>query len=243
MVVSRFAVTSDPLDPGVLISAVMDAVRCHDATAGAVTSFIGTVRGDNLGRRVLRLEYEGYEPLAIKVFGRIADEARARWPEAEMALHHRLGRLDVGEASVAIAGASPHRAEAFAVCRYAIERVKQIAPIWKHEFFEGGDVWIEGATADPDDEAAREDAYRLACVVTVRLFARLRDIAGAGALECELPDGATAETLWTQLASEHPGIGAYRESVSTAVNEEYARMSRQLADGDEVAFLPPVSGG
>jgi molybdopterin synthase catalytic subunit len=80
-----------------------------------------------------------------------------------LAIHHRLGRLEVGEASVAIAAASPHRAEAFAACRYAIERVKQIAPIWKHEFFDGGDVWIEGATADPDDEAARLDAYRRAC--------------------------------------------------------------------------------
>ena len=71
--------------------------------------------------------------------------------------------LSVGEASVAIAAASPHRREAFAACRYAIERVKQIVPIWKHEYFEGGDVWIEGATADPDDEAAREDAVRRAC--------------------------------------------------------------------------------
>ena len=163
MVVSRFAVTHDPLEPGALVSMVMDALRRHDATAGAVTSFIGTVRGDNLGRNVTRLEYEGYEPLALTSFERIADEARARWTEAELALHHRLGRLDIGDVSVAIAAASPHRAEAFAVCRYAIERVKQIAPIWKHEFFEGGDVWIEGATADPDDEAARENAYRLAC--------------------------------------------------------------------------------
>jgi molybdopterin synthase catalytic subunit len=163
MVVSRFAVTSDPLEPGALVSAVMDALRRHEATAGAVISFIGTVRGDNLGRRVTRLEYEGYEPLALTSFGRIADEARTHWPEAELALHHRLGRLDIGEVSVAIAVASPHRAEAFAVCRYAIERVKQIVPIWKHEFFEGGDVWIEGATANPDDEGARGHAYRLAC--------------------------------------------------------------------------------
>ena len=79
-------------------------------------------------------------------------------------MHHRIGRLSIGEASVAIAAASPHRADAFAACRYAIERVKQIAPIWKHEFFEGGDVWIEGATADPDDEAARRDAVLRACV-------------------------------------------------------------------------------
>ena len=75
----------------------------------------------------------------------------------------RIGRLEIGEASVAIAAASPHRADAYAACRYAIERVKQIAPIWKHEFFEGGDVWIEGATADPDDERGAGEAERVAC--------------------------------------------------------------------------------
>ena len=80
-----------------------------------------------------------------------------------LALHHRIGRLEIGEASVAIAAASPHRGDAYAACRYAIERVKQIAPIWKREFFEGGDVWIEGATADPDDRAARAEAERVAC--------------------------------------------------------------------------------
>ena len=92
-----------------------------------------------------------------------ATKSQARWPGARLALHHRIGRLEIGEASVAIAAASPHRGDAFAACRYAIERVKQIAPIWKREFFEGGDVWIEGATADPDDETARAEAERVAC--------------------------------------------------------------------------------
>ncbi len=73
------------------------------------------------------------------------------------------GRLAIGEASVAIVTASPHRAHAYAASRYAIERVKQIAPIWKREFFEGGDVWIEGATADPDNDTARAEAERVAC--------------------------------------------------------------------------------
>jgi molybdopterin synthase catalytic subunit len=86
-----------------------------------------------------------------------------RWPSARMALHHRTGPVALGEASVVIAAASPHRADAFAVCRYAIERVKQVAPVWKREFFEGGDVWLEGATADPSNAAAREEAYRRAC--------------------------------------------------------------------------------
>jgi molybdopterin synthase catalytic subunit len=131
--------------------------------AGAVVTFLGTVRGENEGRRVLRLEYEAFEPLALKVFATIRNEAGARWPSARVAFHHRVGRLELGEVSVGIAASSPHRAEAFAACRYVIERIKQIAPVWKREFFEGGDVWIEGATADPSDEAAREEAFRRAC--------------------------------------------------------------------------------
>ena len=122
---------------------------------------MGVVRNENAGRRVLRLEYEGYEPLAVRAFERIGDEVGARWP-VTLAVHHRLGTLGIGEASVIIAVASPHRTDAFAACRYVIERIKQIAPIWKHEFFEGGDVWIEGATADADDEGARDAAFRLA---------------------------------------------------------------------------------
>jgi molybdopterin synthase catalytic subunit len=109
------------------------------------------------------LEYEAYEALARRAFERIAAEVGERWPGVTLALHHRLGRLEIGEASVAIAAASAHRADAFAACRYTIERVKQIAPIWKREFFEGGDVWIEGATADPDDARARAEAERVAC--------------------------------------------------------------------------------
>ena len=132
-------------------------------TDGAVVTFLGLVRNHNVGRRVRYLEYEAYEALAIKAFERIAAEIGDRWPGATLALHHRVGRLDVGEASVAIAARSPHRGAAYAACRYAIERVKQIAPIWKHEYFEGGDVWIEGATAHPDDAEARAEAERLAC--------------------------------------------------------------------------------
>jgi molybdopterin synthase catalytic subunit len=130
---------------------------------GAVVTFLGLVRNHNLGRSVRYLEYEAYPPLALKAFERIAAEIAERWPSARLALHHRVGRIEVGDASVAIATRSPHRGDAYASCRYAIERVKQIAPIWKREFFEGGDVWIEGATADPDNADARAEAERLAC--------------------------------------------------------------------------------
>lgn len=151
------AITTTPLDPASLARA-LDVTGC-----GAVATFIGLVRDHNLGRRVLHLEYEAYEPLALRGLELIVGEARQQWPAVKMLIHHRIGRMEIGEASVAIAAASPHRADAFAAARYAIERIKQIVPIWKHEYFEGGDVWIEGATADPDDAGAREKAMRIAC--------------------------------------------------------------------------------
>ena len=154
---NRTAVTTAELDLPALI-------RLLDApAAGAVASFVGLVRDHNQGRRVLHLVYEAYQPLAEKALQRIVDEALERWPTVTVAIHHRTGHLSIGEASVAIAASSPHRADAFAACRYAIERIKQIVPIWKHEYFEGGDVWIEGATADPEDVTAREAAMRIAC--------------------------------------------------------------------------------
>jgi molybdopterin synthase catalytic subunit len=149
----RFRLTTDPLDPTAVVAIV------SSADCGAVTTFVGLVRGDNAGRRVLWLEYEAYEPLALKAFARIDEEAGERWPSIGLAIHHRLGRVDIGQPSIVIAAASPHRPEAFAACRYAIERIKQIAPIWKHEHFDGGAVWIEGATADPGDEDARRMAF------------------------------------------------------------------------------------
>jgi len=154
----------DPLSLEALAATVCETAGSDNGADGAVVSFLGLVRNHNQGRSVRYLEYEAYEPLALKAFERIAAEVRERWPGARLGLHHRIGRLDVGEASVAIVARSPHRGDAYAACRYAIERVKQIAPIWKREFFEGGDVWIEGATADPDDLKARAEAERVACV-------------------------------------------------------------------------------
>jgi molybdopterin synthase catalytic subunit len=153
------AIGAAPLD----LNRVVESLGT-DGGEGAVVTFLGLVRNHNAGRRVRYLEYEAFEPLALKTFERIADEVRERWPDARLALQHRVGRLEIGEASVAIAVASAHRAQAYAACRYVIERVKQIAPIWKREFFDGGDVWIEGATADPDDGRARAEAERVACV-------------------------------------------------------------------------------
>jgi len=157
------SITRDELDLAALVRLVTEHSDEPPGRHGAVVTFLGTVRGENLGRRVLELEYQAYEPLAVRAFEIIAAEAAEAWPAALLALHHRIGTLRPGDVSVAMAVASPHRAEAFKACRYAIERVKQIAPIWKREIFEGGEAWIEGATADPSDSVARRAARERAC--------------------------------------------------------------------------------
>ena len=153
------AVTSTPLDA----TALAAAVSVDGAGLGAVTAFVGLVRDHNVGRRVLFLEYEAYDAMALGVMQVILNEAAEHWPGIRLGMHHRTGRLEIGEASIIIAAASAHRANAFAACRYAIERVKQILPVWKHEHFEGGDVWLEGATVHPEDADARQKAYGIAC--------------------------------------------------------------------------------
>jgi molybdopterin synthase catalytic subunit len=161
--VSRLAVVREPLSIEALSSVVEAQARSRDEGCGAIASFVGVVRRTHKGRVVRRLEYEAFEPLAVKAFQRIEAEIGEQWPGATLGLHHRVGPLGIGEASVAIVVATAHRAEAFQACRYAIERVKQIAPVWKHEFFDDGDAWIEGATADPNDAVARREALTRAC--------------------------------------------------------------------------------
>jgi len=153
------AITTAPLD----LQALVAEIGAGGVGDGAIATFAGLVRNHNQGRRVRFLEYEAYEPLAVRALERIVLEATAAWPSARLGLHHRIGRLEIGDASIIIVAASAHRTDAFAACRYAIERVKQIVPVWKHEHFDGGEVWLEGATADPEDEAARQKAYRIAC--------------------------------------------------------------------------------
>jgi len=131
-----FSVGPEPLDPA--------AVEClvADPRAGAIVTFVGTVRDHARGKRVRYLEYEAYAEAAVDAFAQIAAEIRQRWDVLGIAIAHRTGRLEIGEASVVIAVSSAHRAEAFEACRYAIERLKQIAPIWKKEVYDDGEVWI-----------------------------------------------------------------------------------------------------
>ena len=162
MIVSP-SVTSSPLSVESLVVALEREAQTRGEGCGAVCSFVGVVRATHKGRAVTHLDYEAFAPLAEKTFAQIAREAADHFGGALVAIRHRVGRLQIGEASVVIAAAAAHRAEAFHACRYAIERVKQIAPVWKHEFFADGDVWVEGAIADPADDEARRVALERAC--------------------------------------------------------------------------------
>jgi molybdopterin synthase catalytic subunit len=157
------AIGSAPLDVADVVRLVTSVGDVPDTGNGAVVTFVGTVRDNHQGRKVLWLDYESYEGLALKVFGRIVAETAEHWPSSRVAFSHRTGRVMPGEASVVVAAAAPHRAEAFSACRYVIERIKQVAPVWKRETLEDGQTWVEGAAADPDDPVARQLAYQRAC--------------------------------------------------------------------------------
>jgi len=120
-----------------------------DPSAGAIVTFAGTTRRENAGRSVIRLEYEAYEPMALSEIRKLAHEAGERWNIVRIAIRHRVGRVDIGETSVAIAVSAAHRAQAFEACRFAIDRLKEIVPIWKKEYFEGGEVWVGCQTSHP----------------------------------------------------------------------------------------------
>ncbi len=109
---------------------------------GAACLFVGVVRNEHEGRRVERLEYEAYEEMALPLMKEIAAEAKRRFSVTEVRLVHRVGRLEIGEASVAVAVASPHRAEAFDACRFAIDTLKAKVPIWKKEHYADGTAWL-----------------------------------------------------------------------------------------------------
>jgi molybdopterin synthase catalytic subunit len=138
-----FEITTEPLS--------VDEVcrRVTKRTVGAVVSFAGIVRGTNAGRQVRYLAYEAYPEMAEPMLAQIGEEIKARWPVEEVAIVHRVGRQEVGETSVVIAVASGHRQGAFEAGRYAIDRIKEIVPIWKKEHFEGGEVWIDGPEEQP----------------------------------------------------------------------------------------------
>jgi molybdopterin synthase catalytic subunit len=118
--------------------------KLEDPGAGAVASFTGVVRDHARGKRVVAIRYEAYREMALNEMRKIAGEASRRWPLLGMALVHRVGPLEIREASVLVVAVSAHRADAFEACRFAIDTLKQTVPIWKKERYEGGEEWVEG---------------------------------------------------------------------------------------------------
>ena len=148
-------ITHAVLDPGDVTSQV------SDGAAGAIVTFVGTTRYHTAGRRVLALEYEAYRPMADQQLQRVADEMLQGWELTGVAIHHRLGRVEIGETSLVVAASSAHRKEAFEACHFSIDRIKQIVPIWKKEFFEGGEVWV-GSQQDFDPLETRQNVREYA---------------------------------------------------------------------------------
>jgi molybdopterin synthase catalytic subunit len=138
-----FELTVDPLDARRLEAAV-----AHKG-AGAICTFTGVVRDSSRGRSVTHLDYEAYAEMASAQMRKIGDEIAERWPEARVAMAHRTGRLEIGEASVVVAVSCPHRAEAIAACKWGIDRLKESVPIWKKEHAADGTYWIEGEESQP----------------------------------------------------------------------------------------------
>jgi molybdopterin synthase catalytic subunit len=138
-------ITHEPLNPEAITAKVIDAAN------GAVVTFLGTTRGRTANRNVLHLEYEAYTPMAEKKLVEVTEEIRSKFSVEDVFIAHRLGRLEIEEISLVVAVASPHRKDAFAACQYAVDRIKETVPIWKKEFFEGGEVWIES----PEDHALK----------------------------------------------------------------------------------------
>ena len=132
----EFRLTADPIDVGAVIAAVADE------RAGAIATFLGTTRVESRGRAVNHLDYEAYEGMAEKVMAEIADGLAGRYDLCKIAITHRIGRVGIGETSVAIAVSAPHRDHALAACKEAIDSLKGDVPLWKKEVYEGGEEWI-----------------------------------------------------------------------------------------------------
>ena len=139
-----FDITDRPLALEPLVNEV------SRSSSGAIATFLGVVREQTRGRKVLYLEYEAYREMAIPKMREIADEIRQKWQVDEIAMVHRIGHLEIGEASVAIAVSAPHRHQALAACAYAIDRLKETVPIWKKEVWADGEEWVGPSTCEKE---------------------------------------------------------------------------------------------
>lgn len=152
-----FVITDKPIDVQEVIDKVVDRKQ------GAISTFIGIAREFTRGKKTLKLTYDAYVPMAEKKLAEIGEEIQKQYPDAIVAISHRIGELQISDIAVAIAVSTPHRPEAFAASRYAIERIKEIVPIWKKEHWEDGEMWIgdqletkEYPTGKPEEEDLKE---------------------------------------------------------------------------------------
>ena len=129
-------ITNESINPEL----VTDCVRSD--SNGAVITFLGTTRDTTAGRKVRYLEYEAYRPMADQTLEQIVNEINEKWSVGDVAVAHRLGRLEIGDISLVVAVSAPHRGDAFLACQYSVDRIKQIVPIWKKEMFEDGEIWV-----------------------------------------------------------------------------------------------------
>lgn len=129
-----------------ILNQTLDTEHCRSfvthASAGGIVVFVGTVRDQTQGKTVHKLEFEAFESMAIKEMTKIAEAIQEKWDAIHVAIHHRVGTLDISEIAVIIAVSTPHRKAAFEACQYAIDTLKETVPIWKKEFFDDGEVWV-----------------------------------------------------------------------------------------------------
>ncbi len=140
------ALTDSKIDTEAILSDV------EDSASGAVVLFLGRVRDHSEGMQISAMDYEAYSDMAVAKLKAIQDETKFKWPVSRMVMVHRTGRLAVGEVSVAIAVACPHRKDAFEACRYAIDTIKKTVPIWKKEYTDGGESWVKGVIPTAETE-------------------------------------------------------------------------------------------
>jgi len=132
----NFKITDQTIDE----QEVLELARSENC--GGLSVFVGTVRNQTKGKKVMRLEFEAYETMALKKMQEIAEQAKERWNTDKIAIYHRVGVLGIGETAVVIAVSTPHRKESFEACEFLIDTLKQVVPIWKKEVYEDGEIWV-----------------------------------------------------------------------------------------------------
>lgn len=226
------------VDIPIVVEEVTNKVARREA--GAITTFIGTVRELTKGKRTLHLEYEAYKPMAVKQLTKIGEEMNGKWPDAKVAITHRVGRLEIMDIAVVIAVSSPHRKVAYEANEYAIERIKRIVPIWKKNFGKmercGLEINLKIRHIRMENRRRKNEK-----MITILLFANLREEVGSNRLVILEKQEMTVQQLKEWLKASYC-LQSF-DRVMVAVNEEFVTDEEMIKAGDIVALIPPVSGG